>query len=296
MIVRIVSSEEAGVSGVINWLANEKLIPRLLALLSPLYPTSMHAIASELLKSIVTLCAPSPFNPQGGNAMGQQAGQGVQPPGTRDNRLVRELVSEQSIATCVGFMLDHVEITDKDWPSEDKKLDPTTPFVIHPLPSLSSVSSSVAHVCNVFVELIRRNNSDFSEPHLFHTLRNRLMSIQAQRGRPDTDDEERARMEAAMVQLSEQMGIVHLGNLISVLSSRFEEFHALLAAKRTQVGSTAGNADPLGSISVREQSIASHWRALPSGRAVCRTLAHVQHVDPESGTRYWTVLHVRRDP
>jgi len=233
MLVRIVATEEAGVSGVIDWLAEQGLIPRLIALLSPQYPTSTHLIAADLLKSIITLCAPAPFNPQGGNAQ-QQAGQ-VQPAGTRDNRLTRELVSLTSIRTMVGFMLDPLELSDAEWKGSIPVADP---FVIHPLPSISSATSSLAHVCNILVELIRRNNSDFSEPHLFHTLRNRILTAKQSiidGGERIPDDEMRSRLEEAMLELSAKMGIVHLGSLLSVVSERFGELHHLLLNPRSIV-------------------------------------------------------------
>ena len=237
MIIRIVSSEEAGVSGVVDWLAAEGLVPRIIALLSPDYPTSMHSIASELLKTIITLCAPSPFNPHGGNAMEQQ---GQQPPGTRDNRLIRELVSEKSIGRMVKYMLDDVEVSDRDWMGTG---EPSDPFIIHPLPSISSTSSSLSHICIIFVELIRRNNSDFSEPHLFHTLRNRLMNMRIQ---DENEEDERIRMETAMGDLSEKMGIVHLGHLLTLLSERFARLHWFLLHPRSQDQAASGSlAKPL---------------------------------------------------
>ena len=241
MLVRIVSTEEAGVTGVVDWLAAEGLIPRLLAFLSPHHSTSMHSIASEILKSIITLCAPSPFNPNGGNA--SQPGQNpVQPPGNRDNRLIRELVSESSINTMIGSMLDDVEITDRDWRGlndDPTKPSPSDPFVVHPLPSLASVASSLSHICNILVELIRRNNSDYSEPHLFHTLRQRLMTIQMQNattGEANEAKEAEARkeMEEAMEEMSAKMGIVHLGNLITAISDRFGQLHRILLEPRSQ--------------------------------------------------------------
>lgn len=226
MIIRIVSAEEAGVSGVIDWLAAERLVPRLISLVSPDHSTTVHSIACELLKTIVTLCAPTPFNPHGGNAMQQQ---GQQPLGTRDNRLIRELVSEKSISTMVGYMLDEMDLSDRDWRGTGK---PSDPFIVHPLPSISSAASSLAHICNIFVELIRRNNSDFSEPHLFHTLRNRLMNMRVQN---ENEEDERKRMETAMGDFSEKMGIVHLGNLLTQLSERFARLHWFLLNPRSQV-------------------------------------------------------------
>lgn len=239
MIVRIVSAEEAGVTGVIDWLSSEELIGRLVALLSPEYPPATHLIASELIKSIITLCAPTPFNPAGGNAM-EQAGQTQ--PGMRDNRLVRELASEVTISTLTGFMLDDIELTDKDWKGlrEDGPC-PADIFVTHPLPSLASASSSLTQICSILVELIRRNNSDFSEPHLFHTMRNRLMTIRMQRGtpQPHEEEEERSNMEDAMEEMSEKMGIVHLGNLLAVICRRFPDLHGILLQPKSQVSRLA---------------------------------------------------------
>jgi SIT4-associating protein SAP185/190 len=224
MIIRIVSAEEAGVPGVIEWLSSERLIPRLLAFLSPFHPPSAHVIAAELLKSIVTLCAPSPFNPQGGNVEQQAGGAG-----TRDNRLVRELVSEESVSTLIGFMLDPIDLSDSDF----EPSSPSDPFVVHALPSVASASSSLVHICSIITELIRRNNSDFSEPHLFHTLRNRLMSIRMQPG-PLDDEEEMKQLEDNMNELSGKMGIVHLGTLLTLLSDRFDRLHSLLLHPRTR--------------------------------------------------------------
>ncbi|KAK8854680.1 hypothetical protein IAR55_003419 [Kwoniella newhampshirensis] len=262
VLIRIVSSEEGGVTGVIDWLADEGLIPKLLELLSPHHPPTTHVIAAEVLKSIITLCAPTPFNPHGGNAMEQQAGQGVQPPGTRDNRLIRELISEASVDTMIGFMLNNIELTDKDWkglnsePDNDAEgLSPADPFVVHPLPSVASATSSLSHICNILVEVIRRNNSDFSEPHLFHTLRNRLMSVRMKpndNGGQENDipgddgnqvgseteqeieEKERRNMEEALVDMSSKMGIVHLGHLLDAISDRFGDLHRFVLQPRSQ--------------------------------------------------------------
>lgn len=214
MLIRIVSAEEAGVSGVIEWLAGENLITLLLSHLSPLHSTSIHSVTSELIKSIITLCAPAPFNPNTTST------------GTRDNRMIRELVSEQSINTMIGFMLDPIELTDAGWVETGA---PSDPFVVHPLPSIASATSSLSHICNILVEIIRRNNSDFSEPHLFHTLRHKLMMIQGQQP-PDA----REAMEEALTDMGSKMGIVHLGHLILTLSDRFHELHQLLLHPRSR--------------------------------------------------------------
>ncbi|WVQ80146.1 hypothetical protein IAT38_002251 [Cryptococcus sp. DSM 104549] len=255
LLIAIITSEQGGITGTIDWLASEGLVPRLLDLLSPHYPPSIHEIVSDLIKTTTTLCAPSPFNPHGGNAE-QQAGQGQA--GGRDNRLIRELVSEQSVDIMVGHMLDEVELSDEGWKgiNEDGEPSPVDPFIVHPLPSVASATSSIVNICTVLVEIIRRNNSDFSEPHLFHTLRNRLMSVRMQddmdsreaaarardgEGQEETeeteqekDEKERRHMEEALVDMSSRMGIVHLGHLLDVISDRFDRLQRLVLHPRSQ--------------------------------------------------------------
>ncbi|KAK6910784.1 hypothetical protein I203_104816 [Kwoniella mangroviensis CBS 8507] len=249
ILIRIVSSEEGGVTGVIDWLADEGLIPRLIEFLSPHYSTSVHTVVAEILKSIITLCAPTPFNPHGGNAMEQQAGQG-QTTGARDNRLIRELISETNISTLIGFMLDDIELTDEKWEglngSGSEENSPSDPFITHPLPSIASATSSLSHICSILVEVIRRNNSDFSEPHLFHTLRNRLMSVRMQpteqpspssdveQDQGEREEKDRKRMEDALGDMSASMGIVHLGHLLDIISQRFDKLHRFVKYPRSQ--------------------------------------------------------------
>ncbi|WVO14470.1 hypothetical protein L204_102105 [Cryptococcus depauperatus] len=248
LLIAIISSEEGGLVGVIDWLASEGLIPQLLNLLSPQYSPAIHTIVSDLIKQIISLCAPSPFNPHGGNAE-QQAGSGQ---GGRDNRLIRDLVSKNSVEVMIGFMLDEVELTDEDWKglnSDDDIKSPADPFIVHSLPSIASATSSLISVCVILVEIIRRNNSDFSEPHLFHTLRNRLISVRMHEDQDsrekelenndketeqEKEEKERRHMEEALVDMSSRMGIVHLGHLLSLISEKFERLHHFMLHPRSQ--------------------------------------------------------------
>ena len=215
---------------------------RLVGLLSPDHPPSMHIIATEILTSIIALCAPSAFNPAGGNASeqsSQQPGQPPEPPKARNNRLLRELVSEANITTLVGFMLDDLELSDAVWQglAEGDEKHPSDPFIVHPLPSLASASSSISAICAIFVELIRRNNSDFSEPHVFHTLRNRLMWFRqqdAEAGKVMDEDEQREDLERKLAECVESHGIVHLGTLLTAICDRFEKVNVILTSPRTQ--------------------------------------------------------------
>lgn len=249
LFVRLISAEHNGVFGVTDWLANEGLITRLIKFLSPEYPPSMHVIAADLLKGIVSVCAPVPFDPTGGNAE-EQAGQGGGA-GSKNNRLIREMVSDESVSNMIGYMLDDVGLSDRNWKGlngEDVDPSPADPFVVHPLPSISSASSSLSQICMLLVELVRRNNSDFSEPHLFHTLRNRLMTIRTQQlqtqsesggegatGGGAAEGDERAAMEEAMEEISPKMGIVHLGGLLTKVIERFGDLHHFLLEPRSQV-------------------------------------------------------------
>ncbi|GMK57546.1 hypothetical protein CspeluHIS016_0403800 [Cutaneotrichosporon spelunceum] len=246
MLARIIQTEEAGVSDIMTWLSEQRLIPRLLELLSPNHPPSTHQIVADLLKGIISVSAPnSSFNPQGGNAMEQQGG--LQGAIARDNRLVRELTNKESIEMLVRYLTDTVETADRGWKgleTSDGSINPSDPFVIHPLPSVVSTVSSLSYVCNVIVEVIRRNNSDLAEPFLFNTLRNRLMTIQSEQMQeevapdevPDEsaqEDASRARMEEVMPELSDKLAIVHLGNLVAALTDRFGDLQKLLGTPRS---------------------------------------------------------------
>jgi SIT4-associating protein SAP185/190 len=241
MLSRIIQAEET-VPDVMGWLGEQRLIPRLLALLSPDHPPSTHAIVADLIKSIISVTAPnSSFNPHGGNVMDQTNGVS----GHKDNRLVRELTSRESIATLVGYMLDVGQLSD----SGTEISAPADLFVAHEVPSIASATSSLCYACNVIVEVIRRNNSDLAEPYLFNTMRNRLMAIQSEslladesesEGDADTDsdgdkagDALRIKLEASLPALAQKLAIVHLGALVVGITSRFGELHALLATPRS---------------------------------------------------------------
>lgn len=241
MLLCLVQSEEAGFQGTMAWLSEQQLIPLLIRRLSPSYPSSTHSAAGELLKSIVTLCAPTPFNPHGGNLQEQETGHT-----TRDNRMIREIVSGPNLETLLGYMLDPLELTDSDWKGVKGDGTPSylDAFVIHPLPNTATATSALTYISSLLVEVIRRNNSDFAEPHLFHTLRNRLMNMQAPRFKPaakwdaDSKVSEEARqeqMEQAVVEWSESMGIVHLGALLQMVVDRFGRLAELVQHPRSMV-------------------------------------------------------------
>ncbi len=185
--------------------------------------------------------------PEGLNTEGvpenPQLGQQQRPPAPRDNKLVRELVAKPAADLLTGYLLGDFELADARIlnPTEAGNLDsePFTyhydPYDIQPLPSAESKTSSLIHSAIIVIELIRKNNPDFSEPSLFHTMRNRLMIMQQKQsedraqariaaasdgkegatfdGAAD-DEKDHEIWEAAVRQMSIDMGIVHLGVLL----------------------------------------------------------------------------------
>lgn len=125
-----------------------------------------------------------------------------------------------------------------------------------------SATSSLVTVISVFIELIRKNNSDYFEQHLFHTLRTHLLQRQqeiserrtfraadistdstdtidgkagAANAAKSEEDEEMEGMEEAMAELAGRLGIVHLGPMLKVLCERLHEFQALIEQPRSSV-------------------------------------------------------------
>lgn len=238
-------------------------------MLSPSYPPDLHTIVSDMLKGIIALCAPSP-----GNANDQIA--------LVANRFSRQLASQEIATLLVGYMLDDIATTaagasSKSPPNATSGANPS-PSVpqgalqTHEIKvtedddarSVSSASSSssrseyhsiisspserstssLIHVASVIIELMRKNNSDFFEPYLFHTIRQRLIHIQQQYlpqlERPGMDAERRAEddrliFERAMADMTDQMGIVNFGPLLSTLTARLPQFQALLQNPRSLV-------------------------------------------------------------
>lgn len=141
-------------------------------------------------------------------------------------------------------------------------------------PSQAAITSSFINCAGVFIELIRKNNSDYFEQHLFHTLRNYLLlrqqEVSGQRHQerltqkasedwsekpdltledlPFEDDDDVEGMEEAMAEVAEKMGIVHLGPLIQVLSSRIPDLQEMMKNPKLTVpfvSTTLGQIEPL---------------------------------------------------
>lgn len=235
LLVRIIQlDEQPGGAGVLEWLSKEQLMGRLIGLLSPLHSSDVHAVVSELIKGIISMAAPSP---------GAGLTDGLQNL-PASNRFARELARRDSISTLVGYILQEFKEDTSPERSDDKHSDQSnTPG--YEFPDRHSATSSVVHSISIIIELIRKNNSDYFEPYLFHTLRNRLIQVQQQL---QGTDNARETLENAMREMVDRMGVVHLGPLLDIMSERFPDFQRCLRQPRCSQGlvpTTVGLLRPL---------------------------------------------------
>lgn len=195
---------------------------RLVDILAPSYSPEVHTIVAEFIKGIITIAAPSP---------GAGFSEGMQ--GLVPNKFARELAAKDSVTKLASFVLvDFTTPSDAaDSPSSNhtETLDsPSSPREI--FPNARSYLSSSINSLSVIVELIRKNNSDYFEPFLFHTLRNRLIQVQQN---PATQDRES--LERAMAEMVDRMGVVHLGPILEIFSERMGDIERYLARPRSWV-------------------------------------------------------------
>ena len=204
---------------------------RLVTLLSPNYSPSIHTIVSDLLKTIISLATPSP---------GAGITEGLHN-GPTSNLLVRELASKKKAETLVGYMLSEFSPETCKTPTATKNKSKTDEHGLEhenddcslSSPTYDSSISSIVQSMGLLVELIRKNNSDYFEPYLFHTLRNRL--IQVQQHSHLTGDDVREALEGVMKDMVDRMGVVHLGPMLQILAERLGEFQRYLRVPRSSV-------------------------------------------------------------
>jgi serine/threonine-protein phosphatase 6 regulatory subunit 3 len=157
---------------------------------------------------------------------------------------VRELASKKRVETLVDYMLSEFARETCKTPTalnrEESKSNLDEHGVEHetddcalPFPTYDSSISSVVQSMGLLVELIRKNNSDYFEPYLFHTLRNRL--IQVQQHSHLAGDDVREALEGVMKDMVDRMGVVHLGPMLQILAERLGEFQRYLRAPRSLV-------------------------------------------------------------
>lgn len=191
---------------------------RLIDLLSSQHSSDMHTVVSELVKGIISMASPSP---------GAGLTEGLQN-GPASNRFAREIADRGSVSKLVDYIL-----ADYGPDPEEGNLSSSTATISTKLPNAQSSASSVVHSISIIIELIRKNNSDYFEPYLFHTLRNRLIQVQ-QHLQTHTEDG-RESLEQAMKDMVDRMGVVHLGTILEIMCERLETFQKYLRHPRSMV-------------------------------------------------------------
>ncbi|KAK2459428.1 hypothetical protein APHAL10511_008539 [Amanita phalloides] len=239
LLIRIIQLDEHPEgAGTLDWLSSQNFIGRLIDLLAPHHTADMQTIVAELIKNIIAMATPSPVS---GITEGLQNV-------PASNRFARELAQRDSVLKLMTYILydfgpGHNVVLEDDGP------DPTEDME-HPcttrLPTLESATSSVTQSISIIIELIRKNNSDYFEPYLFHTLRNRL--IQVQQHLESQAGDGREELEHAMQEMVDRMGVVHFGSLLEIMCERMGELQQLLKAPRSLnglVSTTIGQITPL---------------------------------------------------
>ncbi|KAK0463504.1 SIT4 phosphatase-associated protein-domain-containing protein [Desarmillaria tabescens] len=214
------------------WLSSQNLMAQLIERLAPQHPPELHVVVADLIKGIISLATPSP---------GSSVSEGLQN-GTSSNLFARELARHDSVSKLVAYALQDFG-PGRNVASEDDQDDKTHP----PLPTFESATSSVIQSIGVVIELIRKNNSDYFEPYLFHTLRNRLMQIQHQYS-SQPEHVTREALERAMGEMVDRMGVVHLGPVLEIMNDNLHKFLEYLKSPRSStglVGTTVGMVLPL---------------------------------------------------
>ena len=185
---------------------------RLIDLLSPAHSSDMHTVVAELIKGIISMAAPSP-------AAGISDGLNHPP---ASNVFARELAHRDSVTKLVSFILyDFGPGADDKGKAVDTSYTPE-----------AAASSVIQSIC-IIIELIRQNNSDYFEPYLFHTVRTRLIQVQQQMQM--NQDGARESLEAAMKEMVNRMGVVHLGPVLDLMCDHLDRLQRYLKEPRSQV-------------------------------------------------------------
>ncbi|CAK5277201.1 unnamed protein product [Mycena citricolor] len=229
LLVRIIQlDEQPGGAGVLEWLSSENLMARLLVFLAPTYSPDVHNVVAELIKGIISMATPTPG-----------AGLGEMTAGPASNIFARQLASMESVKTLSGYIL------------LDYKTPPPDQAETETLPNAESCTSSVVHSIAIVIELIRKNNSNYFEPYLFHTLRNRLIQVQQHLGPAaleEDGDGGREQLESALGEMVDRIGVVHLGPLLELITEKLDGLQGYLRSPRSVNGTiktTVGDIAPL---------------------------------------------------
>ncbi|KAK1223099.1 sporulation-induced protein [Marasmius sp. AFHP31] len=240
VLIRIIQLDDMPEGeGVLEWLHSEGLINRLIDLLAPSHPSDTQQIAADMLNAIIAMATPSP----GAAVMAEQPQVGL-----ASNLFARELARPEYVSRLIVYIFqDFGSDRNPSLADEDDEAEPDK----QALPKFEYASSSAVLAMGVVSELIRKNNSDYFEPYLFHTLRHRLLQVQNQQVQDQVlrdSEDSREGLERAMKEMVDRMGVVNLNYLLEVLGDRTETLMRYLDTPRSWKGpepTTVGSIMPL---------------------------------------------------
>jgi len=194
-------------------------------MLSPQHSSDMHNVVADLIKGVISMATPTPAS-------------GLMDPVPASNLFARELASRETADRLVSYIIqDFSTLNVITSPSGSPTTAEDTDNSIECLPSFDSSISSVINSISIIIELIRKNSSDYFEPYLFHTLRNRLIQYQQHLTEEvgKAPDEAKEMMEQAMSEFVNRMGVVNLGPVLSGVGDRMRELTMFLRIPRSLV-------------------------------------------------------------
>jgi len=241
-----------------EWLSSCNLISQVLDMLDPATsPTEAHAPASEFLRSLVAATSAAVAAKQ--QQQHQEAAKEINAESMSfystawtnwpDNTLVRELASQRTADRLLGFMLDVEPCEDTEKAAESASPKRTMPekstgTIISDTKTRSpesstsaprqatreAITSSLLNSLTVIIDIIRKNNSDFTELQIFHFL---------ERTAGGSDTGEQAGLEGEGEEgysLQEQgPSLVDLEPLLSTITRRLPDLNRLLSQPRSDV-------------------------------------------------------------
>lgn len=315
LLFRLVQCEESPAGrGIIDWLADQHLIPRLIALMAPDKPPDTHVVVSEYIKAVIAFCsnanaaaasAELAAHPNASNSYPGWAGEtaengSVEAPKWASNRLLRDLASAETIDVLLIYMLDGEspsvspsipfstvtlqESTPSPKPSngvEEADDAPTPRPPLQSLPSSSperesqldqdSVTSSLIHSASILIDLIRKNNSDFTEQQILNVLRKQAR-----------EDDLASGSFARAKQTRTGPSVVHLDAMLAAIASRMSDFQRLLRRPRTSIEPIETSLGPVVPLTVERFRICELYAELLH----CSNMALLNRPAREAGPTY----------
>lgn len=266
----VVSDENHPQLGIISWLHEAQLVPLVVDLLDPVKsPVAAHTPAGDLLRGIVAASSAASASKQqqlqqaqARAGDGESNGQGHASAWAHwpNNSLVRDLASIDTVRRLLGFVLDSETMDrqpssvgagtasqatpiDEEGETERDAVTPTradTPNVPGPAftrtASPEAVTSSLLNSLTLIIDIIRKNNSDFTELQILQYLERAHGGFD-----PDAEDESgdmagEGEEDIGRINVMEQgPSLVDLEPLLRELTRRLPDLHKLLRNPRSSV-------------------------------------------------------------